>query len=57
MTTEPEPRPKAVVEKTTVPRRHRAWCEGCQDGWNGSKRTADKWAKEHNEEHHVEPHA
>lgn len=43
---------KAVVEKTTVPRRHRAWCEGCQDGWNGTKRTADKWAAKHNEEHH-----
>ncbi|QGZ17163.1 hypothetical protein HYQ19_gp064 [Arthrobacter phage DrYang] len=51
-----EPEPKAEVEKTTVPRRWRAYCETHQDGWNGTKRTAEKWAAKHNAEHHKETH-
>ncbi|AYD81559.1 hypothetical protein HYP71_gp065 [Arthrobacter phage KBurrousTX] len=43
---------KAEVEKTTVRNRYRAYCEAHQDGWNGTKRTAEKWATEHNNEHH-----
>jgi hypothetical protein len=45
----------ATVEKTTVPRRYRAWCPTHSDGWNGTKATAEKWAREHNAAHHPEP--
>jgi hypothetical protein len=44
----------ATVEKTTVPRRYRAWCPTHSDGWNGTKPTAEKWAREHNAAHHPE---
>ncbi len=28
----------------------RAWCESCQDGYQGGKITATKWATKHEEE-------
>lgn len=47
----------ATVEPTSIARRFRAWCEVHQDGWNGTKKTAQKWADKHNAEHHPEPPA
>lgn len=56
MTTEPlpvpEPTPNAEVHRTTIAKRFRGWCETHQDGWNGTRPTAEKWVKEHNELHH-----
>jgi len=43
----------ATLEKLTVPRRWRAWCEPCQDGYQGAKPTAKKWADTHNLHHHL----
>lgn len=30
------------------PTRWRAWCEECQDGYQGGKKAAEKWAAKHN---------
>lgn len=44
----------AEVTKLSVPRRFRGWCDECQDGVQGVKQTAIKWAAVHNEEFHRE---
>lgn len=36
------------------PRRHQAWCEKCENGINGSKVAANKWAEIHNLNEHLE---
>lgn len=42
----------AEITRTSVPRRLRAWCEECQDGYQGGKPTVAKWADRHNRERH-----
>ena len=41
----------AEVQKRN-PRRYLAWCEACQDGYQGGKATAAKWAANHNAARH-----
>lgn len=47
----------AEITPTTVPRRFLAWCEECQDGYQGGKPTVTKWAAKHNSARHPEPDA
>lgn len=44
----------ATITKTSVPRKYRAWCHDCQDGWQGGKPTVTKWADKHNTDRHQE---
>lgn len=44
----------AEIEKLPVPRRYRAWCEACQDGYQGGKQTVIRWVKDHNASKHGE---
>ena len=44
----------AEITKLPVPRKFRAWCEDCQDGYQGGKPTVQKWADRHNAERHPE---
>lgn len=37
---------KTEVKQNTQGR-YLAWCEPCQDGYQGTKRTAQKWADAH----------
>ena len=41
----------AKIERRN-PRRFLAWCEDCQDGYQGGKVTAEKWARNHNADRH-----
>lgn len=43
-----------VTKLTSTPRRFRAWCEECQDGYQGGKIAASNWAYLHNENRHQE---
>lgn len=43
----------ATVERLSVPRRYRAWCEQHQDGYQGGKAAAEKWAAAHNKTRHA----
>jgi hypothetical protein len=42
----------ATVEKLSIPRRFRAWCDECSDGYQGGKIAANNWAYLHNENRH-----
>lgn len=43
----------ATLERRNA-RRWLAWCDEHQDGYQGGKPTATKWAEKHNAEHHAE---
>jgi hypothetical protein len=44
----------AEITKLSVPRKYRAWCEECQDGYQGGKQAVTKWTDHHNAQRHEE---
>ena len=44
----------AEVIATTGPFRLQAWCDKCQDGYNGSRVTVEDWRDLHNQLKHTE---
>jgi len=42
----------ASIERLSISRKFRGWCEECQDGYQGGKIAVNNWVYLHNENHH-----